>query len=175
MLEGELLSVVEVPPDKRVRCQAEGCGHGVFKRIHVVEHDGRVGVYGSECYARLFGAGGRLRPARYGGGEARMLTDAERQMLEQNARDLIERFEQERRDEIQRQALQEEKQRRTLAELKKRYKATPPDCPAGVLDAAVAEAKALVRQRHNVDPELPGFVGLVRIYAQQIIKQRKGA
>ena len=59
--------------------------------------------------------------------------------------------------------------------LKKRYKATPPDCPAGVLDAAVAEAKALVRQRHNVDPELPGFVGLVRIYAQQIIKQRKGA
>lgn len=61
-----LLAVVEVDKANRVICQAEGCGHGVYRRIHVVRHDdGTVGVYGSGCFGRLFG---HLedKPPRYG-------------------------------------------------------------------------------------------------------------
>lgn len=40
----ELLAIVEVDKADRVVCQADGCGHSVYRRIHVVRHDGRLGV-----------------------------------------------------------------------------------------------------------------------------------
>lgn len=36
---GTLLAVVGVEKANRVVCQAPGCGHGVYRRIHVVRHD----------------------------------------------------------------------------------------------------------------------------------------
>lgn len=55
-MEGELLAVVEVDKADRVVCQAAGCGHGVYRRIHLVRHgDGSLEVYGSDCFGRLFG------------------------------------------------------------------------------------------------------------------------
>ena len=91
----ELLAVVEVERDDRVICQAPGCGHGVYKRIHVVRHEGFLGVYGSDCFEKLFG--GRLAGTspRYGTGDGRELTPEERQMLLENTERLIEQFESE--------------------------------------------------------------------------------
>ena len=54
MSTAQLLAVVEVPRDVRVRCQAAGCNHPVFRRIHVVREGAAVQVYGSECFKRLF-------------------------------------------------------------------------------------------------------------------------
>ena len=36
-----LLDIAEVDRDKRIRCQAEGCGHSVYARIHILLVDGR--------------------------------------------------------------------------------------------------------------------------------------
>ncbi|MHB1248913.1 MAG: hypothetical protein ACYCZL_05885, partial [Polaromonas sp.] len=54
MSTAQLLAIVEVPRDVRVRCQAAGCHHPVFRRIHVVREGAAVHVYGSECFKRLF-------------------------------------------------------------------------------------------------------------------------
>lgn len=48
MTEFRLLAVVEVPQADRVVCQAPGCKHPVYKRIHVVQKDGQLTVLGSE-------------------------------------------------------------------------------------------------------------------------------
>jgi hypothetical protein len=50
-----LLAVVEVDREARILCQAEGCGHSVFKRIHVVLEGTEFKVFGAQCYQRLFG------------------------------------------------------------------------------------------------------------------------
>ena len=45
----ELLAIVDVDQAIRVVCQAESCGHGVYRRIHVVRcEDSKVRVYGSD-------------------------------------------------------------------------------------------------------------------------------
>lgn len=53
--ESHLLSIVEVSHANRIRCQADGCDHSVFKRIHVVLDNGKFHVLGSQCYATLYG------------------------------------------------------------------------------------------------------------------------
>jgi hypothetical protein len=92
---GQLLAVVEVDKAERVVCQAEGCGHGVFRRIHIVRHaDGSLGVYGSDCFGKLFGQLANKAP-QYGSGEGRELTAEERLMLAENTERLIAQFESE--------------------------------------------------------------------------------
>lgn len=87
-----LCAIVSVPPESRVACQQPGCGHGVYAAIHVVEDGGSLLVLGSTCYARRYGGAG-LGEARYGGGNGRMLTQTERDLLASNTRDLLARFE----------------------------------------------------------------------------------
>lgn len=110
---GRLLKVVEVHPDDKVLCRAEGCGRGVYKRIHVVEVDGAITVMGSDCFDRLYGAGGR-EEALYGGssqdGEVRMLSAEERALMEANTEAFIDlmRFEYEEQVEAEMQALEKQ-------------------------------------------------------------------
>lgn len=118
----QLLAVVEVDQKDRVRCQAPGCGHSVYKRIHVVSEPGcRVGVYGSDCFGRLFAdlVDRNARP-RYGATEGRMLTPEERAMLAENTERLIAQFEGEavaqREREAAERAREEERQRARKAE-----------------------------------------------------------
>lgn len=89
----QLLAVVEVPREKRVVCQADGCGHSVYKRIHVVRANGKLMVLGSECYAKRFG--GSSRVPHYSSSAGRPLTDAERRMLLENTEELVSRLQQE--------------------------------------------------------------------------------
>ena len=84
---GRLLKVVEVDPQHKVRCRADGCGRGVYKRIHVVEVAGQITVLGSDCSERLYGLSERGEEALYGGdagGTGRLLTDEERELMEAN-------------------------------------------------------------------------------------------
>ena len=96
--ESHLLSIVEVSHANRIRCQADGCGHSVFKRIHVVLDNGKFHVLGSQCFAKLYGALGTTAAPYYGGADARPLTDAERAMLVENTVRFIEQLENERID-----------------------------------------------------------------------------
>ena len=51
----EFLAVIEIPKLKRILCQAEGCGHSVYKRVHIIKKNNQIEVYGSECAKKLFG------------------------------------------------------------------------------------------------------------------------
>ena len=51
----EFLAVIEIPKSKRILCQAEGCGHTVYKRVHIIKQNNVIGVYGSECAKKIFG------------------------------------------------------------------------------------------------------------------------
>ncbi|OEZ85325.1 hypothetical protein JAB6_21740 [Janthinobacterium sp. HH104] len=94
--ESHLLSIVEVSHANRIRCQADGCGHLVFKRIHVVLDNGKFHVLGSRCFAKLYCGLGTAVPPYYGGGDARPLTDDERALLVENTALFIEQLERER-------------------------------------------------------------------------------
>lgn len=42
MNQAELLIIVELPESKKILCQAEGWGHSVYKRVHVIRELGRI-------------------------------------------------------------------------------------------------------------------------------------
>ena len=94
--EAYLLAVVEVDKADRILCQAEGCGHSVYKRIHVVLAGLEFKVLGSQCYERLYGQALSARLPQYGSGTGRLLTGEERQVLVENTANFIERLETER-------------------------------------------------------------------------------
>lgn len=107
-----LLAVVEVDKADRIQCQAEGCGHSVYKRIHVVLAGLQFKVLGSQCYERLYGhilLSGQA--PQYGSGYGRLLTPEERLVLVENTAAFIEALEAERVRLESRAALQAETQR----------------------------------------------------------------
>lgn len=200
MSDAELIAIVEVDRANRVQCQAPGCGHGVYRRIHVVRNGGALGVYGSDCFGRLFAHLEKEAP-RYGGGTGRELTPEERRMLVENTARLIELFEAEhqlaleearRREEQQRkeqQRLEDEAraQQRAAAELaatqrdlfdqkerallqtlnvipQRRGPPTPQE-----LASVEVQAKDIVRAKFNVDPNAPGWRGLVVAEAWKLL------
>lgn len=99
-----LLAVVEVDKADRIQCQAEGCGHSVYKRIHVVLAGLEFKVLGSQCYERLYGQCTLIRQApQYGTGTGRFLTPEERLVLVENTAAFIESLEA-KRVELERRA-----------------------------------------------------------------------
>lgn len=91
-----LVAIVEVEKADRIICQAAGCGHGVYRRIHVVLVDGGFTLLGSDCFQRLYGATKKTYSPYYHWGEGRRLTDEERQRLVQNTAAFLEQLEAER-------------------------------------------------------------------------------
>lgn len=109
-----LLAVVEVDKADRIQCQAEGCGHSVYKRIHVVLAGLEFKVLGSQCYDRLCGQTAPRGPVpQYGSGAGRLLTAEERLVLVENTAAFIEALEAERVELESRAALQAARQRAT--------------------------------------------------------------
>lgn len=105
MHSAQLLAIVEVPHDDRVRCQATGCNHPVFRRIHVVRDESGIHVYGSECFKKLFlGLPVASAAPAYTSTEGRPLTDEERQLLVENTERLIQQLEAEYQAEVARKA-----------------------------------------------------------------------
>ncbi|MBT3066718.1 hypothetical protein [Rhodoferax sp. U11-2br] len=115
-----LLAIVAVDQAHRVRCQQPHCGHGVYARIHVVEEGGQLLVLGSDCFAKRYGAVQTSGVHGQGGGGGRVLTEAERELLVNNTRALLEQFEAERRRALE---LAEEKRLQDQAQEAARQKA----------------------------------------------------
>lgn len=94
--QAQLLSIVEVDHSNRVHCQQPGCGHTVWKAVHVVRDAGLLLVLGSACFAKRYGGHNGLGSPSYGPGHGRKLTDAERELLVQNTQLLLAQFEAEK-------------------------------------------------------------------------------
>lgn len=174
----ELLAIVEVPRDERVRCQAPGCNHPVFRRIHVVREGEIVSVLGSECFKRLFTT---LPVAsatpKYSSSEGRHLTDEERRLLVENTRRLVEQFEAEYQAELERvAALKAARKQVAPAPLSPRHESPRPPPPPNSEERRMAEAQAkeIVREKYGVDPELPGWRGLVLAEIHALLGKNAG-
>lgn len=170
--------------EQGIRCQAEDCNHVVFRRIHVVNINGQFRLYGSTCFDQLIKSNPVLDATprfQLLGGEARGLTEAERQLLEANTQQLLELIEQEYADAAAARAAE-------LARLKeendKRYdignggslfrgKPAAYYAPYPEREEIPPElwglAKARVRAEHKIDPDQPGWHGLV-LYAVDAIR-----
>ena len=135
MTEVRLIRIVEVSKADRVVCQAPGCKHSVYKRIHIVAKDGQITVLGSECFRNLFGEK-HLTPS-YGSSEAKLLTPEERQLLAGNTARLIAQF------EAEHQAALEEA--RLAAERRAQF--------AAKQQAAAESARLAADQRRRLDAE----------------------
>ena len=107
----KLIAIVGVNENARVQCQQTGCGHSIYRRIHVVQESGKLLLLGSTCFEKRFGSSSALGNASYGGGDGRELTVEERELLAQNTADLIARFERERQ-EIEKKREEAEQQNR---------------------------------------------------------------
>jgi hypothetical protein len=95
--DNQLLAIVSVDHADRVSCGQPGCGHTVYARIHVVREGGELMVLGSTCFAKRYGGAEALGSAFFGGGgDARLLTADERQLLRSNTAALLAQFEAER-------------------------------------------------------------------------------
>ncbi len=171
----QLLAVVEVPRDDRVRCQASGCNHPVFRRIHVVREGGVVHVYGSECFKRLSEASPVASSTpRYTSTEGRHLTEEERQLLVENTERLIQQFEAERQEELAPKTVLATTRHAPVppaAPVVVPVPPLPPPASAAERRVAEAQAKQIVRAKYNVDPELPGWRGLVLAEVRRILSQ----
>ena len=173
----QLLAVVEVPHDDRVRCQGTGCNHPVFRRIS--RRPGRIRNsclrFGVFQEAIPWAARCLVTPA-YTSTEGRPLSDEERQLLIENTERLIQQLEAEYRAEAARKA--------ALTAITARPAAPTPPVPpprpvAPVISPAVrlaaeAQAKEKVRSQFGVDPELPGWRGLVLSEMKRILGQNAG-
>ena len=89
-----LVAVVEVEYDKRILCQAPGCGRSVYRKIHIVLESTEFTLLGYDCYRRIYGSDA-VREPFYSWGSDRRLTDEERQQLIENTAAFIEQLEQE--------------------------------------------------------------------------------
>ena len=92
-----LLAVIEVPYEARVRCMAPGCGHSVYKRVHIVRQSAKLLVLGSSCFSRIYaGQSVSTSSPRFTTTTGRLLTEEERALLTSNTERLIGQFEAER-------------------------------------------------------------------------------
>ncbi len=183
MSTARLLTVVEVSEEKKVLCQAEGCGRGVFKRIHVVEDEGRLTTLGESCFHRLYGhLDVDAATPQYGSWGGRRLTDAERQMLLENTRQFIEQLEAERLHQLELEPRpvpakgltagpQRSLKKRGAEPAKPRLgfgqwleQLTPNQRHAFMI--VHLEAREAFRSKYGVDPDLPGYVGMVNQLAR---------
>ena len=125
-----LLDVVEVDHDKRVRCQADGCGHSVYARIHVVLVDGQFQVLGGSCFQRLYGRVLEGAKSYYGGstGSPTRLDDEMRLLLASNTAEFIERLEA-RRLELEAEAASRRALVQNEAERPAVHEHVPPGAP----------------------------------------------
>lgn len=103
----QLLAIVAVEFDKRVQCKQPGCGHSVYRQVHVVQDGPELLVLGSTCFAKRYGGSNALGNATYGGSSGRELTGAERELLVNNTVALLAQFEAEvhEKERLRREAL----------------------------------------------------------------------
>jgi hypothetical protein len=157
----QLIAVIEVPEDKKVVCQSEGCGRSVYKSVHIVRMDGKLQIVGSECFKKHIGKHRSLEKLKplYGSGEGIPLSEQERDLLLRNTERLIAEFEAryknsketETHDKIDYSTFSD-------AELRK---------------LALQMTKDDFRKNKGLNPEMPGWAGWVKSDAELLYKQLK--
>lgn len=160
MQTAELLIIVELPESKKILCQAEGCGHSVYRRVHVVRESGKLVVYGEECAKKRFGKSllKPIIPKEKLDGYVPSERDIE-QLLENTQQfidEMLVRFKEKKSDEV----------------------LTEPDFPKMSDEAlkqyCLEKVKEQFRKEKGLDPELPGWAGWVNSDANALFKKLRG-
>lgn len=165
MSTASLLAVVGVPVEDRVRCQAAGCNHTVYRRIHVIRAEGALQILGSSCFERLFRGQSIVRESpRFTQSSGRELTESERALLTQNTEQLITELE---AAHARASPIVASTRGAAPRSIRRRhgFLSREPEALDPLLEA---EAKRRVREKHGVDPEQPGWRGLVLAEARAI-------
>jgi len=175
--EPKLLAVVEVEQEQRIRCQAPGCNHGVYRAIHVIQTGEGLSLYGSQCCAKLFGWTSKQRSAAYTTTDRRLSAD-ERAQLESNTVSLLEKL---KAEHEQQQVESRQKLRSLKALMEQRAQSSvtgggmnrPVRRTLGtVLDPEIErQAKKIVSEKYQVDANLAGWRGHVLDEAKKIQDQ----
>lgn len=120
------------------------------------------------AFSHLFGHLVDSSP-RYGNGDGRELTADERQMLAESTERLIAKFEAEQRASLEQARLHQEQQAQVEQTARERVERQREEAERRRTQAAEdlagfeREAKAIVRQKYSVDPDAPGWRGLVLV------------
>ena len=174
-----------MPHEDRVRCDAPGCGHSVYKRVHILRRDGVFRVYGSTCFAREF-ANQPLRSAKphLTGSNSRVLSSEERALLVAITERLIAQF------EAERLAVLEQKRKDEEAAAAMRRQVPAIASHAAFTSTRPAQSKRVQfspEERAAVEPEAlrilnaklpgldfysPGFNGLLQSEIDRILRER---
>jgi hypothetical protein len=171
MAIAKLLAILAVPREKRIRCQAPGCNHSVYRAIHVIQENEILMVLGSTCCRKLYkgltGRGSEIGKGSVGG---KSLSDDEVELLLHNTRELIERLQRER-DELNsiKTLLPRDFTPLPVDSEIRNNLPLPPSPPLSKPSSEVkgqrmseSEAKAYVSKKFNVNPDLAGWSGLVK-------------
>lgn len=171
--EPTLLGVVEVERNSRIRCQAPGCNHAVYKAIHLVEVDRRLILLGSQCCGKLFGWTSRSRSASYTTGERRLSAE-ERGQLETNTSELLQKLKTEHEARLERAKERQriaEASRSVIGTARNRQPAVRRQLGTTIPAAVERQAKEIVRAKYQIDPDLAGWRGLVLQAAREIMNK----
>ncbi|MGE6687939.1 hypothetical protein ACQKFE_08105 [Stutzerimonas stutzeri] len=158
----QLLTVVEVPKEKRVRCQYKDCQHPIYKQIHIVRFaSGAISCIGSKCYSLLkeSQASTAVTAPLLGDRSSVRLTEEEISLLASNTEELIKRFSSAPEAEEIKNCRVGSSQLRNDKALK-------------------ARALELTRQKFltkGIDPDLPGWKGWFERETKELYEQLKYA
>lgn len=173
-----LLAVVEVPYDERVRCMADGCGHSVYKRVHIVRWNDALLVCGSTCFSRQFhGQEVAKSQPQLTSHAGRMLSAEERLLLISNTEQLIERFEFEHFSTLKTHNPLAERLVKSVWPVRRDppYHHITKHSPFTAAECAFAEpeARRLLNARFpGLDFDSPGFIGLLRMEIDRILREK---
>ena len=177
MSNAQLMAVVEVDKEDRIICQRDGCGHSVYKRIHIVRENGRFTVLGSECFKLLYGSDDTGAVPLYGSSAGQLLTDAERQVLIDNTDRFIAMLEAQRLQLEHARALdlrarqEEQREREEAARIIRGASDALRDEERNAQSPALENCR---RQYPGLNLATPGWQGLVYLEKLRILREGRG-
>lgn len=152
MSQTALLIIVEIPEDKKVICQAAGCGRSVYRRVHVVKNNNQIEVYGEDCSKRLFGKLSKKFTMKSNNINGAPLTERDVELLTSNTKEFI-------------------------LEMERKYAKADLTSPAAEINYSIMSDEELmkhclkvtkekVRKEMGLNPDLPGWIGMVKYDAK---------
>lgn len=154
--DNELLAIIEIPKSKKVLCQHTGCGRAVYKKVHVFRNKGQIKIYGSECAKKLLGQRLKTKTPLIQSSGGISLSEADVELLLKNTEELIVDLEKRYKNPIEIKEPQQDFS-------KMGNKALEIYC--------LNEAKRRFREERGLNPDLPGWVGLVKAEANKLYKE----